>query len=287
MAGVEGRVVVITGAGGGLGRQHALLFAQRGAKVVVNDVGGARDGTGTGTEMADAVVAEITDAGGEAVANYDNVATAAGGQAIVQTALDTYEQIDVVVNNAGILRDVTFHKMTDSQWHGVLQVHLYGTYFVTHAAWPHLRGQGYGRVIVTTSTTGLYGNFGQANYGAAKLAVVGLINTLALEGRKYDITANAVAPVAATRMTEDVLPEEMLATFDPAYISPLVVHLASQECTATGEVVLAGGGNYARVRYVQAKGAQFDAVPTVEDIAAGWDRVMDMEGAEPGTPLSG
>lgn len=287
MAGVEGRVVVITGAGGGLGRQHALLFAQAGAKVVVNDVGGARDGSGSGTEMADAVVAEITDAGGEAVANYDSVATAAGGKSIVEAGLYRYGQVDIVVNNAGILRDVTFHKMTDSQWHGVLQVHLYGTYFVTHAAWPYLRDQGYGRVIVTTSTSGLYGNFGQANYGAAKLAMVGLINTLALEGSKYNVTANAVAPIAATRMTDDVLPADMLAGLDPAYVSPLVVHLAGEECTTTGEVILAGGGSYSRVRYVQAQGAQFDAVPTVEDLAARWEQVMDLDGAEPGKPLTG
>jgi NAD(P)-dependent dehydrogenase (short-subunit alcohol dehydrogenase family) len=287
MPGVEGRVVVVTGAGGGLGRQHALLFGSRGAKVVVNDLGGSRDGTGQGSEMADQVVTEITEAGGEAVASYDNVATADGGKAIVQTALDTFGQVDVVVNNAGILRDVTFHKMEDAQWDAVLKVHLYGTYHVTRAAWPHLREQSYGRVIVTTSTSGLYGNFGQANYGAAKLGMVGLINTLALEGRKYGITANAIAPIAATRMTEDIMPEEVLQSLDPAYVSPLVVHLASEECTDTGTVVLAGGGNYARVAQMQAKGAQFSEVPTPDDIAAQWDTIMEMDDAELGKPLSG
>jgi NAD(P)-dependent dehydrogenase (short-subunit alcohol dehydrogenase family) len=287
MAGVEGRVVVVTGAGGGLGRQHALLFAERGARVVVNDLGGSRDGTGAGSDMADAVVKEITEAGGEAVANYDNVATADGGRAIVQSALDAFGQIDVVVNNAGILRDVTFHKMEDAQWDAVLKVHLYGTYHVTRAAWPLMRDQGFGRVVVTTSTSGLYGNFGQSNYGAAKLGVVGMINTLALEGRKYNITANAIAPIAATRMTEDIMPEAMLTQLDPAYVSPVVVHFASEECTDSGEVVLAGGGHYARVHYMQAKGFRFDGVPSVEDLAAKWSQIMDLEGAELGKPLSG
>lgn len=287
MAGVEGRVVVITGAGGGLGRQHALLFARRGARVVVNDLGGDRHGGGAGGEMADAVVAEIAAAGGTAVANYDNVATAEGGAGVVRTAFDAFGSIDVVVNNAGILRDVTFHKMDDRQWDAVIKVHLYGTYHVTRAAWPHLREQSYGRVIVTSSTSGLYGNFGQANYGAAKLGVVGLVNSLALEGKKYDITANAVVPLAATRMTEDVLPPDMLATLDPAYVSPLVVHMAGEECMDTGEIVLAGGGTYSRVHYMQARGARFHEVPGVDDVAAAWEEIMDMAGAELGRPLSG
>ena len=286
MPGVEGRVVVVTGAGGGLGRQHALLFAQRGAKVVVNDLGGARDGTGQSSEMADMVVKEILDAGGEAVANYDNVATSEGGAAIVQTALDAFGHIDIVVNNAGILRDVSFGKMTDQQWDAVLKVHLYGTMHVTRAAWPHLRDQSFGRVIVTTSTSGLYGNFGQANYAAAKLGLVGLINSLAIEGRKYSITANAIAPVAATRMTEDIFPQELFAQFDPAYVSPAVVYLASEECTDTAQIILAGGGTYARVQYFQGKGVSFSEVPSVDDLTAKWDQVMDLTGAEPGHPFT-
>jgi NAD(P)-dependent dehydrogenase (short-subunit alcohol dehydrogenase family) len=287
MAGVEGRVAVVTGAGGGLGRQHALLLAERGAKVVVNDLGGARDGTGAGSAMADHVVKEITDAGGEAVANYDSVSSAQGGAGVVHAAIDAFGKVDIVVNNAGILRDVTFAKMADEQWDAVVKVHLYGTYHVTRAAWPHLREQSYGRVIVTTSTSGLYGNFGQTNYGAAKMGVVGMINTLALEGRKYNITANAVAPIAATRMTEDIMPPEMLASLDPAFVSPVVAHLCSEECTDTGEVILAGGGQYARVHLMQARGTRFEQVPSVEDLAARWDQIMDMEGAEVGRPLSG
>jgi NAD(P)-dependent dehydrogenase (short-subunit alcohol dehydrogenase family) len=282
MAGVEGRVAVVTGAGGGVGRQHALLLAEHGAKVVVNDLGGSRDGTGAGSEMADDVVKEITDAGGSAVANYDNVATLDGGQAIVQSAIDAFGRVDVVVNNAGILRDVTFHKMAPEQWDAVIKVHLYGAYHVTQAAWPHFREQAFGRAIVTTSTSGLFGNFGQSNYGSAKLGLVGLINTLSQEGAKYNITANAVAPIATTRMTTDVLPEEMQQQMDPAYVSPVVVHLASEETTASGEVILAGGGNYAKVAIMQAQGANFDKVPSPSELAARWDEITDMSAAQTG-----
>ncbi|MBW3560919.1 MAG: SDR family oxidoreductase [Actinobacteria bacterium] len=282
MAGVEGRVVIVTGAGGGIGRQHALLFAERGARVVVNDLGGAVDGSGGDTRMADQVVDEIRDAGGDAVANYDSVASAEGGERMVQTALDAYGRVDVVVNNAGILRDKTFHKMTDEHWESVIQVHLQGGYYVTHAAWPHMREQEHGRVIVTTSTTGLFGNFGQTNYGAAKLGLVGMINTLALEGAKYGITANAITPVAATRMTEDLMPDEALQELDPAFVSPAVVHLASDECELSGEILLASGGHYARVRYHKSQGVDFDEVPSVEELVARWDEIMDMDGAVDG-----
>lgn len=287
MPGVEGRVAVITGAGGGLGRQHALLLAARGAKVVVNDLGSDRHGQGFGSDMADAVVAEIRAAGGQAVASYDDVATPEGGAGVVQTAVDSFGRIDIVVNNAGILRDVTFHKMTDEQWDAVLKVHLYGTYHVTHAAWPRLREQRYGRVIVTTSTSGLFGNFGQTNYGTAKLGVVGMINTLALEGAKYAVTANAVAPIAATRMTEDVFDSEMLARYDPAYVSPLVAHLASEECTDSGQIVLAGGGLYARVAFFQGAGVTFDEVPSPEALADRWAEITDMGAATLGRPFGG
>ena len=276
MAGVKGRVVVITGAGGGLGRRHALLFAQEGARVVVNDLGGNRDGSGFGSDMADMVVSEITGAGGEAVASYDDVSTVDGGANAVATALDAFGQIDVVVNNAGILRDKSFHKMTPQQWDAVLKVHLYGAFNVTRAAWPHMREQQYGRVVVTTSTSGLFGNFGQANYGAAKMGMVGLVNTLAVEGARYNITANAIAPLADTRMTADVIPDDARMNLDPAFASPLVVHLCSEECTDTGTITLASGGHYARVAYMQAAGVQFDHVPSVEELRLAWDEITDL-----------
>lgn len=281
MAGVEGRVVAITGAGGGIGREHALLFGEQGAKVVVNDLGGSRDGSGGGSDMADETVQLIKDAGGEAVANYDNVATPEGGRGVVQTAIDTFGRIDVVVCNAGILRDRSFHNMSDEEWEAVVKVHLFGTFHPVKAAWPAFRDQGFGRVIVTTSTSGIYGNFGQANYGAAKLGVVGLINTLAIEGAKYSITANAVAPVAATRMTEDIMPEEMLSKLEPAYISPAVVHLASEECQESGSIILAAGGRYQKIQYFQSPGHEFDHLPSVEEVAENWDAITDMSEAAP------
>jgi NAD(P)-dependent dehydrogenase (short-subunit alcohol dehydrogenase family) len=287
MAGVEGRVVVVTGAGGGLGRMHALLLASRGAKVVVNDLGGARDGSGAGSAMADQVVAEIAGAGGEAVASYDNVANEAGGAAIVQTAVDAYGRIDAVVNNAGILRDGTFHKMSTDNWDSVLKVHLYGSYHVTRAAWPLMREQGHGRVVMTTSTSGLYGNFGQTNYGAAKLGLVGMAHTLAMEGKKYGVKVNAVAPIAATRMTEDLFNDDMLKQFDPAFVSPLVVHLCSDELEESGWTILAGGGQYARVAFSQAEGVHFDEVPTPEALAERWADITDMTGAPLGQPFGG
>jgi NAD(P)-dependent dehydrogenase (short-subunit alcohol dehydrogenase family) len=286
MAGVEGRVVVVTGSGGGLGRQHALLFAERGAKVVINDLGGSRDGTGAGSEMADNVVKEIQAAGGEAAANYDNVATREGADGIIKTAIDAFGKVDIVVNNAGILRDVTFIKMEDPQWDAVVKVHLYGAYNVTKAAWAHMREQNFGRVIMTTSTSGLFGNFGQSNYGAAKLGMVGMMNTLAMEGRKYNIHVNAIAPIAATRMTEDILPEQMLQQFDPAFVSPAVVHLASEECQDTGIVVLAGGGQYARVAYFQSAGVQLSEVPSVDELAGKWAEITGLDGAKPAGPFS-
>ena len=229
MPGVQDRVVIVTGAGGGLGREYALTLAKEGACVVVNDLGGARDGTGAGHNMADHVVAEIKEAGGRAVANYDSVAEAEGAANIVKTALDEFGKVDGVVSNAGILRDGTFHKMTDENWDAVLKVHLYGGYNVIRAAWPHFREQSFGRVVVATSTSGLFGNFGQANYGAAKLGLVGLINTLAQEGAKYNIKANAIAPIAATRMTEDILPPEVLKNLTPEYVAPNAVAEAARE----------------------------------------------------------
>ncbi len=275
MAGVEGRSAIVTGAGGGLGRCHALLLAKNGARIVANDLGTALDGSGASHSAADAVVAEIVAAGGEAVANHDDITATGGGAAVVQRALDAFGRIDIVVNNAGILRDRTFHKMSDDEWDAVLKVHLYGTFNVTRAAIPHFREQAYGRVIVTTSVSGLYGNFGQANYGAAKLGLVGLINTLAIEGKKLNIFANAVSPLARTRMSEEILAEE----FDPDFVSALVVYLAGEECETTGEVIHAAAGRYSRVRYAESIGVEFVAVPSPSEVGERWGEIMEMEDA--------
>ncbi len=275
MAGVEARSVIVTGAGGGLGRQHALFLATRGARVVVNDLGAALDGSGSTTTAADAVVEEIITAGGDAVANHHDIATSEGGAAVVKTALDTFGRVDGVVNNAGILRDRSLHKMSATDWDAVLKVHLYGSFNVTRAAMPHFREQQFGRVVVTTSVTGLYGNFGQANYGAAKLGLVGLINTLAIEGRTKNVLANAISPIATTRMSEGILDNPA----DPAYVSVLVALLMSEECPVTGEVMHASSGRYARVRYCESAGVEFADVPTVDELAARWHEIMDLQGA--------
>jgi len=280
MPGVQDRVIVVTGAGGGLGREYALTLAREGASVVVNDLGGARDGTGAGSAMADQVVAEIKDAGGRAVANYDSVATQEGGANIVKTALDEFGAVHGVVSNAGILRDGTFHKMPFENWDTVLKVHLYGGYNVLRAAWPHFREQSYGRVVVATSTSGLFGNFGQSNYGAAKMGLVGLINTLALEGAKYNIHANALAPIAATRMTQDILPPEVFAKLTPEYVAPVVAYLCSEESNDTGSIFIVGGGKVQRAALFQNEGVTFENPPSVEDVAAQWSRITDLSAAK-------
>ena len=280
MPGVQDRVIVVTGAGGGLGREYALTLAKEGASVVVNDLGGARDGTGSGSAMADQVVAEIKDAGGRAVANYDSVAEAAGAENIVKTALDEFGAIHGVVSNAGILRDGTFHKMSFENWDAVLKVHLYGGYNVIRAAWPHFREQSFGRVVVATSTSGLFGNFGQANYSAAKLGLVGLINTLAREGAKYNIKTNAVAPIAATRMTQDILPPEVFEKLTPEYVAPVVAYLCSEEVPDTASVFIIGGGKVQRAALFQNDGVTFSGVPSVDDVAAKWNEIDDLSAAK-------
>jgi NAD(P)-dependent dehydrogenase (short-subunit alcohol dehydrogenase family) len=281
--GVQDKVVIVTGAGGGLGRSYARFLADNGALVVVNDLGGARDGTGSGTSMADQVVEEIRAAGGKAVANYSSVATADGAAEIVETALDTFGAVHGVVSNAGILRDGAFHKMTDDNFDSVLKVHLYGGFNVVRAAWAHFREQRFGRVVVATSTAGIYGNFGQANYGAAKLGLVGMINTLAIEGAKYAITANAVAPLAATRMTEDIAPRELLDKLDPDLVAPAVGYLVSEENNDTGSVFVVGGGLVQRVAQFQNDGVTFASPPSLEDIAARWPEISDMSSAKLGS----
>ena len=278
------RVALITGAGGGLGRAYALLLAARGASVVVNDLGGSMRGEGAGTAAADRVVEEIRAAGGEAVANYDSVED---GPRIVQAALDAFGRLDIVINNAGILRDVSFQKMTVDDWDKIYRVHLYGAYQVTRAAWPILRDQGYGRIIMTSSAAGLYGNFGQANYSAAKLGLLGLAQTLAVEGQKRNVLANAIAPLAGSRMTETILPPELVAALRPEYVAPLVAYLCHESSLETGHTFEVGAGWVARVRWQRGRGAFFplgDAL-TPEDIAARWAEIDNFdEPTYPETP---
>ncbi|MFD6355815.1 SDR family oxidoreductase [Nocardia tengchongensis] len=287
MPGVTDRVIIVTGAGGGLGREYALLLASEGALVVVNDLGGARDGSGSGHNMADAVVEEIRAAGGTAVANYDSVATEEGAKALVQTAIDSFGAVHGIVNNAGILRDMSFVKMTPEAFEAVQRVHLFGSFYVTHAAWPHFREQGFGRVVMATSTSGLYGNFGQANYGAAKMGLVGMMNTLAIEGRKYDITVNAVAPMAATRMTADIASEAMLEKLPPAQVAPIVAHLMGEDCTDSGMVLVVGGGSVQRAQLFANKPVFFSEVPSVDQVRENWNRITDMSDAQPGVNPAG
>ncbi len=281
--GLKGRTALITGAGGGLGRQHALLFAKHGANVVVNDLGGSTDGTGAGSEMADQVVEEIKAGGGNAVANYDSVATMEGGQNMIKTAIDNFGSIDIVVNNAGILRDISFMKQEEKDWDLVFAVHVKGAFCVTKAAWPHMRENGYGRVIMTSSASGIYGNFGQTNYSAAKMALVGLGQTLALEGEKYNIRTNVIAPVAISRMTESIMPPNVHDMIKPEFVSPLVVYLCSDGIDVNGEVFEVGAGAFSRLEWIRAKGLTIkpgDGDITTESIADGWAAVNDMTGAD-------
>ncbi len=280
----DGRVAVITGAGGGLGRVYALELAKRGAKVMVNDFGGARDGAGEGSSSpADKVVAEIKAIGGEAVANYDNVATPEGGAAIVKTALDAFGRLDILINNAGILRDKGLLKMEPENWKAVLDVHLNGAYHVTRPAFAAMRDQGYGRIIMTTSAAGLYGNFGQTNYSAAKLGLVGFMNSLKQEGQKYNIKVNTVAPIAASRLTEDVLPPDLFAKLKPEFVAPIVLYLASEECKETGNIYNAGMGFYNRAAILTGPGTVIGdgkKIPTVEEVADNWEKIRRMDGAK-------
>ena len=225
----------------------------------------------------------IRSAGGKAVADYSTVSTPEGAEAIVDTAIEHFGAVHGVVNNAGILRDGAFHKMSTENFDAVLKVHLYGGFYVTGAAWPLFREQKFGRVVVATSTAGIYGNFGQANYGAAKLGLVGMINTLAIEGVKYGITTNAVAPLAATRMTADVAPQELLDKLDPDHVAPAVGYLLSKENRDTGSVFVVGGGLVQRVAQFQNDGVTFAAPPTLQEITQRWPDISDMSNAKPGT----
>jgi NAD(P)-dependent dehydrogenase (short-subunit alcohol dehydrogenase family) len=272
----DDRVVIVTGAGSGLGKSHALEFGRRGAKVVVNDLGGAVDGTGSGATAADLVVKEIEEAGGTAVANYDSVSNKEGGEGIVKTALENFGRVDVVVNNAGILRDRSFVKMSEAELTAVLDVHLRGAFYVSQPAFRAMKENGYGRLIFTASAAGVFGNFGQSNYGAAKMGLVGLSNVLAQEGVKSNIKSNVIVPIAATRMTEGIM-DGLGLQLDPEYVSSLVVYLASEQCEITHEIFSVGAGRYARVflglcpGWTDAKAESISA----EDVMANMDQIRD------------
>jgi NAD(P)-dependent dehydrogenase (short-subunit alcohol dehydrogenase family) len=275
----DGRVAVITGAGGGLGKTYAKMFASRGASVVVNDLGGSADGTGAGSSMADETVKEITEAGGTAVANYDSVATPEGGEAIIQTAVDNFGKVDIVVNNAGILRDKSFVKLEPENLDIVLDVHLKGAFFVSQPAFRIMKENNYGRLVFTASGAGIFGNFGQSNYGAAKCGLVGLSNVLAVEGAKNNIKSNVIAPIARTRLTEQLL-GGMAEHLDPEFVTPLVTYLSSEACELTHEIFDVGAGRYARIFFGMAPGwtAPKDSKVVAEDIAANLDQIRNTDG---------
>jgi NAD(P)-dependent dehydrogenase (short-subunit alcohol dehydrogenase family) len=280
-----GHVAIVTGAGNGLGRTHALELARRGARVVVNDLGGAADGTGSSDRAADATVSAIVAAGGEAVASYASVATPEGGISIVQTALDSFGTVDVLINNAGILRDRSFANLSIEELRPVIDVHLFGAFHVTLPAYRVMKDKGYGRLLFTTSAAGLWGNFGQANYAAAKMGLIGLSNVLAIEGAKYGIQSNVVAPLAASRLTKGLL-GDLADSAAPEFVTPLVVYLASDECDLTHEVFSVGAGYYARAFAAVGPGwfSEPGTPPSVEDIQAHLAEIRAIEGFE--VPLS-
>lgn len=274
----DGRVAIVTGAGQGLGRSHAIELAKRGAKVVVNDLGGSKDGTGASSEAALAVVAEIEATGGEAIANGANVADFEAVQGLVKDTMDKWGRIDILVNNAGILRDKSFTKGSLEDFRLVLEVHLMGTVNCTKACWDIMREQEYGRIVVTTSSSGLYGNFGQTNYGAAKMGVVGMMNTLVQEGAKYNIRVNALAPTAGTRMTEGLIPEKMFELLTPESVTPAVLYLVSEDAP-NRTILCAGAGVYAVAKIVETQGAWLsEEEQTPEAIAAHWEEITNPEG---------
>ena len=278
----DNRVAIVTGAGGGLGRAHALLLAARGAKLVINDLGGTINGAGGDQAAADRVAAEIIANGGQAVANTSNVADPEGARALVKCAIDAFGRVDVLINNAGILRDKSLVKMEPADFASVVAVHLLGSAYCSREALSHMQGQGYGRIVMTTSAAGLYGNFGQTNYGAAKLGLVGLMNSLKQEGQKYGILVNTIAPVALTRMTEALPFAAMLQEASPERVSAAVAYLASEACTLSGEIVAAGAGYFARVQLVESRGVHLlPSEVSPEAFAANWAQIADMTDARP------
>lgn len=275
----DGRVVLVTGAGGGLGRAYALAFAERGASVVVNDLGGDFKGHGKSSSAADKVVEEIRAKGGKAVANYDSVEA---GEKLVQSALDAFGRIDILVNNAGILRDRSFVRISDDDWDIIHKVHLRGSFLVTRAAWNHMKNQNFGRIIMTSSAAGIYGNFGQANYSAAKLGLVGLANTLAIEGRKYNIHCNTIAPTAGSRLTQTVMPQDMLDAFKPEYVAPLVLWLCHESCKENGGLFEVGAGWIGKLHWERSLGAivrQKNRPVTPEAVRNNWETICDFHNA--------
>src|SRR5580698_1777500 len=275
----DGKVAIVTGAGGGLGRAHALELARRGARLVINDLGGAVDGSGGNSEAAEKVVAEIKAAGGEAIANGASVTDDAGVAHLVKQTMDTWGRVDVLIANAGILRDKSFSKMELADFNAVMAVHVMGTVKPAKALWDIMKTQQYGRIVVTTSSTGLYGNFGQTNYGTAKLGLVGFMNTLKLEGAKDNIKVNAICPVAGTRMTENLMPPEMVAALKPEYVTPAVVFLASDNAP-TGVVISAAAGAFSSAQIVESNGVNLGHAATADDVAANWTKISDFTGAK-------
>ena len=280
----DGQVAIVTGAGAGLGRVYALELASRGARVVVNDLGGARDGAGAGSKSpADEVVKEIKEAGGEAIANYESVSTPDGGQGIVDAAIEAFGRVDILINNAGILRDKTLVKMEPENWDAVMDVHLKGAYNVTRPAFVKMREQGYGRIVMTTSAAGLYGNFGQTNYSAAKMGLIGFMNTVKLEAGKHNIKVNTISPIAATRLTEDVLPPELFAKLKPEFVAPMVLYLCAEQCPVSGGIYNAGMGYFNRAAMVTGAGAVVGdgtEVPLPEDVVGSMGKIKSLEHAE-------
>lgn len=273
----DGKVAVITGSGGGLGRQHALELARRGAKIVINDLGGTVDGQGGDDSAASVVAKEITDAGGTAIANHASVTDPEAAAGIISQAVGEWGRVDILINNAGILRDKSFTNMELADFTAVMDVHLMGAVNCTKAVWPVMREQNYGRIVMTTSSSGLYGNFGQTNYSAAKLSLVGFMNTLRLEGQKYNIFTNSIAPVAYTRMTEDLMPEQAADRMDPALVTPGVVFLCSEDAP-NGIVLEAGASRFWMAEMFQNDGVTIEN-PTVEDVAENWEKISDMSAA--------
>lgn len=275
----DNRVVVITGAGNGLGRAYALEMGKRGARVVVNDLGGSAFGDGSDQAAADVVVNEIKAGGGEAVANYDSVTD---GDKIIQTAMDTFGGVDVVINNAGILRDKTFHKMEEQDWDLIYDVHVRGAFKVTRAAWPYMRENGYGRLIFTASAAGIYGNFGQTNYAMAKMGLHGMSKTLAVEGMSKNVLVNTIAPIAGSRLTETVMPKEMVDALKPEFIMPLVLKLCDENSKETGGLFEVGAGWIGKLRWERTKGHAFSVAEgfSPEDVNDVWDEIVDFTDAD-------